>query len=349
MYCRECKNNCCCKKESPKGLSFWKLLLYFLGLYSTQPPVVNSNESSSSSSDDSSSSDETEQEEQTEQTEQAEESSQSSEGQNNPEGVKMKRALCVGINNYQGTANDLKGCVNDAKNWANLLKDQYQFDEITTIFDNNATTTNVVNGLKKLRDLSKSGDVVVFTYSGHGSNVPDRYPIDEADGRDETLYLYDGHLRDDVLRDVFDTFDKSIKLVFIADCCHSGTTTRAMMSTLETCEEAPKPRYMPPEDDGEALAISRLPLNARIGVPQEEMNEVLVTGCKSTEYSYDASINGQPTGAMSYYAVKVLKENPKVTYNEFFAKLRHYLPSNRYPQTPQLEGSEENKNSIVFE
>ena len=28
-----------------------------------------------------------------------------------------KKALCIGINDYPGTANDLSGCVNDANDW----------------------------------------------------------------------------------------------------------------------------------------------------------------------------------------------------------------------------------------
>ncbi len=29
-----------------------------------------------------------------------------------------KKALCIGINDYPGTQNDLSGCVNDANDWA---------------------------------------------------------------------------------------------------------------------------------------------------------------------------------------------------------------------------------------
>ncbi|MDP2198878.1 MAG: caspase family protein, partial [Sulfurimicrobium sp.] len=29
-----------------------------------------------------------------------------------------KNALCIGINDYPGTQNDLSGCVNDANDWA---------------------------------------------------------------------------------------------------------------------------------------------------------------------------------------------------------------------------------------
>ena len=41
----------------------------------------------------------------------------------NQQGAKMKKAVCIGINNYPGIFNDLKGCVNDANDWADLLTD----------------------------------------------------------------------------------------------------------------------------------------------------------------------------------------------------------------------------------
>ena len=34
----------------------------------------------------------------------------------------MKKAICIGINNYPGISNDLNGCVNDAKDWSALLQ-----------------------------------------------------------------------------------------------------------------------------------------------------------------------------------------------------------------------------------
>jgi len=50
----------------------------------------------------------------------------------------MKRAICVGINNYPGTVNDLEGCVNDAEDWERYLL-EIGFDEVTTILDKSAT------------------------------------------------------------------------------------------------------------------------------------------------------------------------------------------------------------------
>ena len=79
------------------------------------------------------------------------------------------------------------------------------------------------------------------------------------------------------------------------------------------------------------------------------MPEILISGCSDSEYSYDAEFNGRPNGAMTAYAIQVIKQNPNVTYREFYAGLRNLLPSNDYPQTPQLEGSDDNKDRKLFE
>jgi hypothetical protein len=37
----------------------------------------------------------------------------------------MKRALCFGINNYPEPENRLSECINDARDWAAKLKDEF--------------------------------------------------------------------------------------------------------------------------------------------------------------------------------------------------------------------------------
>jgi hypothetical protein len=113
-------------------------------------------------------------------------------------------------------------------------------------------------------------------------------------------------------------------------------------------ENHPMPRFMPPQDDGEAFGVSGTDLNGRIFYPEEGMNEILISGCLPTEYSYDAYLGGKSQGAMSYYAMNILRKQPTITYENFYKKLQRALPSGRYPQTPQLEGSDENKKRIMF-
>lgn len=77
-----------------------------------------------------------------------------------------KYALCIGINNYPGTQNDLSGCINDAKDWADELK--ARGFEVTSLLDAQATKAAMAEGMRAVIGEAKYGDAVVITYSGHG-------------------------------------------------------------------------------------------------------------------------------------------------------------------------------------
>jgi len=247
----------------------------------------------------------------------------------------MKKAVCVGINNYPGIFNDLKGCVNDANDWFALLQGSFGFD-VSKILDSQATRANVKAALQGLVDSTNAGDVAVFTYSGHGTQVTDRSG-DEGDPYDEAIYLYDGTVIDDELRSILQGIHPQATLVIISDSCFSGSVTRL-------AGEKATPRFVPPQVSTEGRIAKRSFL-----IPEADMPEILVSGCSDSEYSYDAEFDGRPNGAMSAYAIQVIKQNPNATYREFFAGLRALLPSKDYPQSPQLEGSDANKDRKLFE
>jgi metacaspase-1 len=246
----------------------------------------------------------------------------------------MKQALCVGINNYPGTLNDLQGCVNDANDWSAALIG-FGF-ETSLILDSQATRQNIKTKLNDLVASAGDGDVIVFTYSGHGTQVID-ISGDEGDSYDEAIYVYDGTILDDDLRVIIDKINPKATLVVISDSCFSGTVTRLV-------PENAKPRFMPAKNvTGDRVVRQRFLL------PEANMPEILISGCTDSEYSYDADINGRYNGAMSAMALGVIKQNSNVTYNEFYAGLRKLLPSTDYPQTPQLEGAAAHKNTLLFE
>jgi metacaspase-1 len=243
----------------------------------------------------------------------------------------MKKALCIGINNYPGFTNDLKGCVNDAIDWEVLLL--HAGFETRKILDNQATRKNMLDGLEDLVVNASPGDEVVFTYSGHGTSVTD-HSGDEIDGYDEALVAYDGNILDDELRTILQKSQKDVHIVVVADSCFSGTVTRALLSGTAM------PRFQKTDDIAADVPVKKHLL------ADEEMVEILITGCTDSEYSYDAQIDGRWNGAMSAYATSVILAEQ--TYNDFYQLLRQRLPSNDYPQTPQLEGSDANKNWKVF-
>lgn len=265
-----------------------------------------------------------------------------------------KLAICVGINDYPWAHNDLNGCVNDAKDWADLLKTDFDFKEgdINILTNAYATRSHILSALTYLITSAGPGDVVVFTYSGYGTWVPAKGEPDESDNLDEALYVYDGKLLDGDIRTIIREIDPEAHLTVICDCSHSGTINRERLNRQrEILKEGHayvnKPRFYPP-----ALPLKRLkvnmPVRKRIFYPEPDMPEVLLTGCNAGEASYDVYINGRYNGAMTANAIRLIKDKPAQTYREFYQKLCRILPSVYYQQSPQLEGSDENKNRPLF-
>jgi len=245
----------------------------------------------------------------------------------------MKKALCVGINDYPGSSNDLNGCVNDANDWSNLLK-SFGF-ETEVLLNSQAKSDTILTKLDHLITGAQAGDVVAFTYSGHGTQIMDTGG-DEADGYDEALYVFDGTLPDDELRNILQKTKEGVHVAVISDSCFSGTVTRVVSQDTQA-----KPRFMVTDSIPPGTPLKKAFLS------ESGMKEILISGCSDSEYSYDAFINGRYNGAFTANAVSLLKQGQ--TYNEFYTLLRTKLPSSSYPQTPQLEGTNENKARLVFE
>jgi hypothetical protein len=262
-----------------------------------------------------------------------------------------KRALCVGINDYPGTGSDLSGCVNDAQDWAQELTSRgYQ---VRTLLDKQATRQDMVDALTKLVTGAVAGDSLVFTYSGHGSWLPDDSG-DEPDGRDEMLCPYDisdeQYLMDDDLAQIFKQKAKDVRLYFISDSCHSGSVAKFAPTPLIAANRMPKIRLLPPlEYVKDPDTRDRIPLAMR--APSSSRGEtypaLLLSGCKDVEFSYDADFGGRPNGAMTRAALDALKQNP-ATPRDWFKAIRQKLPSQMYPQTPQLFGGRTAKKGPMF-
>jgi hypothetical protein len=262
-----------------------------------------------------------------------------------------KRALCIGINNYPGTANDLSGCINDAQEWASALE-AHGF-AVRTLLDDQATKAGMVAAMQELIGGAASGDSAVITYSGHGTFVPDASG-DEPDARDEALCPYDidkgNVLLDDEIHKLFAARAAGVKVVLISDSCHSGSVIR--WAPPDRNSISPLPRYLPP---AAWMPKEQLPKNARgevmtrIGsgarpVALSAGGDLLMAGCQDQEYSYDARFGGRPNGAFTYYALKTLKSLAAgATYAEWYTEIRKYLPGASYPQTPQLFGAKRNR------
>ena len=102
-------------------------------------------------------------------------SSSISSSLNSNGGRKMqKKALIVGINRYPDKANWLNGCINDALLVNETIRQVWQGitnENIRMLTDDSATTANIMDRLKWLVQDAQAGDVLLFTYSGHGAEI----------------------------------------------------------------------------------------------------------------------------------------------------------------------------------
>lgn len=254
----------------------------------------------------------------------------------------MNRALCIGINDYPGTNSDLAGCVNDAQDWADLLRSR-GFDA-TTLFDADATKANIINAMQALIGSTSYGETAIITYSGHGTWIPDENN-DESDRRDEALCPYDiynGNLViDDEIAELFSAKKYGARIVLISDSCHSGSVQRLVGSIGASRD---KVRFLAPGIFLEGKALRRAEdtpptLRSRSKAKVRAHTSVLISGCQDWEYSYDAWFGARANGAFSYVALmawRALAEG--ASYQDWWERIRMTLPSQDYPQTPQLSG-----------
>ena len=235
----------------------------------------------------------------------------------------MKKALLVGINRYPDPRNELKGCVNDVRQMAETLKSRYGFPDggnMRILTDARATTKAILDGLAWLIAGTSPGDSLVFHYSGHGSQVPDKHGDETTDRLDEILCPYDldwDHpLTDDDLAAACADVPQGVLLTVILDCCHSGTGLRDFARD--------RPRFLPRwpwmakcrgmQGSPGFNSLGRPPVR-HFGLSVTRTNAVLIAACRDDQTSADAWIDRGYHGAHTYHLCRALSNGTRdLTY-----------------------------------
>jgi hypothetical protein len=249
--------------------------------------------------------------------------------------------LLVGLNRYPDPENTLRGCINDVRQVSDLLYTRFGFatdGSIRLLTDARATTAAIVNRLRWLLDGARAGDVLVFHYSGHGSQVRDRHGDELDDGLDEIICPYDldwdDPFTDDDLGALVKDLPVGVNMTVVLDCCHSGTGLREAASSSRPARIR---CLRPPLDIGHRqrgeLAVRRF------GSRAAARGAILIAGCRSDQVSADAYIDGDYHGALTYYLCKALEETGTgLSYRELAERVRRTLREHQFEQVPQFEG-----------
>jgi Caspase domain len=259
-----------------------------------------------------------------------------------------RRALCVGVDDYPDPFK-LAGCVADARAWADRLREM-EYD-VDVLIDREASREGILTALRRLIASAAPGDILVFQYSGHGTQVPD-IDGDDVDGTngdyDEALcpidYMDGLLLLDDDLRMEIAALPELAELTVFLDCCHSGTGTRFGAPGPQVTgnrRAGVRARYLPAtrqlwERHKEFRRSAAVPNSCATGGRATTAQDVLFSAALDRQVAYET--DGQ--GDFTRHALDVLSSGaPLATNGDFIdAVLARFGESAR--QTPQLDRAE---------
>jgi hypothetical protein len=264
------------------------------------------------------------------------------------------RAVLVGIDEYErDDVPSLRGCVNDVALVRSLLKQYFQVpnEDLRVVVNGRATKAAIMERIAWTIARAEPGDVIVFYFSGHGSQVRDRNGDELTDGLDEIICPYDmdwdrgTYILDDDLDALFATLPPDVLLEAFFDCCFWGADARGL-------EPEPRPvslrrdvRYIPPPFDIAARAEgdeAHLEIHQLRGCNCFSDRNVMWGASLEGQPAAEDYIDGRPNGIFTYWGCRFIAENIErvdrleYTREQLLDDVRAYLHSLGYPQTPEL-------------
>lgn len=133
------------------------------------------------------------------------------------------------------------------------------------------TRERVEAELRSAAARARSGDLVVFTFAGHGDEVDD---LDGDEPHDQAFVLHDRYLVDDAVYAILGTFDRGVRVVMVADCCYAGSiiTNLSLITAKSAVPDSPPRQHGP--------FFLRAPVDAEV---------VLLSACRDTARTAAAS------------------------------------------------------------
>lgn len=221
-------------------------------------------------------------------------------------------AVVIGIDTYSGsTWSPLNTAVNDAKSIASLLKERYGFDEVITLYNEQATRAHIMQDISRVsRSLSENDNLLIY-YSGHGLEVAKQGYWVPVDAKTKEMYelVPNTEIRTALAQ------SKCKHTLLIVDACFSGTIFRA-------------PKEVPLENTGEESYYR--------DIARYKSRQALTSGGLEPVPDCKGNICKCEHSVFACYLLRELRENekPYVDVGELFEQIKvpvsHSAPIPRY-------------------
>ena len=268
-------------------------------------------------------------------------------------------SLLVGIDNYDPesypSVPSLKGCVNDINAIETYLQEriakdkssEFQLVKPLKLTNEKATRKAIIDGLNNYLFQADSEDIVLFYYSGHGSQEPANPELlrqeKEADNLNETLVCYDSftpnsrNLADKELRYLISKVARQKPhIVVILDCCHSGTGTRNIPEGSRRAPEDTRFRSWESFVFAEELLGSRA-IGKKVSIP--EGKHIILAACRDNQEAKEYKTEtGEYRGIFSYFLLQTLQhDNGTLNYRDLIRNVSGLVSGKVNSQSPTVE------------
>jgi hypothetical protein len=272
-------------------------------------------------------------------------------------------AFLIAIDEYPESVPPLYGCVNDVSAFETYLQTRVASGEfelhLHTLYNQQATRQNVIDGFKNHLTQAGSQDVALFYYSGHGSQepAPKEFWDIEPDHMNETMVCWDSRepsgsdLADKELAVLISEVGaKGTHFLMIMDCCHSGSGTRDAKQ-FGAVRQAPADTRLRPIES--YLFPKERMLAARLQAEAEEKKgktsgwqtlpqgkHILFAACQDIQTAKEYHADGKSWGAFSYFLRNTLESaNTGLTYRDLFKQAQARVKTSVRDQAPQIEAT----------
>ncbi len=284
------------------------------------------------------------------------------------------KALLIGVGDYLGDQFDLEGPKHDIKALTDVLQKSWGFkaDNIVTLVDSDATRSNILKALTRLKNGAKAEDQIFIYFSGHGTSVRDTdlglplpyssgaiVPQDFSNKGTKKQMLAQLIVGKHDLKPILLALDATQAQTFVAfDSCYSGNSVRGLYADKSRLRTREMPLGLSANDEFDVDSFDdEEDAGFSSGITETDAypykNIYFLSAANSSETALDLgvhnfaqypTIDNKPHGAFTDSLLRALtgelhtdiNGDGKINYSELHTAIKNFMKESGYHHTPQV-------------